>query len=116
VQTVIDKLDKGLIEASGDLGAKPVATFFHVTLPLTAPGIFAGSIMVFIPSLGYFFVANLMGGGTNQLIGNVIARQFKEAFNWPYGAVLSILLIAITLILVKLYTKSGGSVDDLGVM
>ncbi|MDR0812986.1 MAG: ABC transporter permease [Oscillospiraceae bacterium] len=114
--TVIDKLDGGLIEASGDLGAKPAQTFLHVTLPLTAPGIFAGSIMVFIPCLGYFFVSNLMGGGTSQLIGNVISRQFKEAFNWPYGAALAIMLILITLLIVKIYTKTGGSIDDLGVM
>jgi len=116
IQTVIDKLDKGLIEASKDLGAKPVATFVNITLPLTAPGIFAGSIMVFIPCLGYFFVSNLMGGGTNQLVGNVISRQFKESYNWPYGAALSVVLIIVTLVLVKLYTKTGGSVDDLGVM
>lgn len=116
IHTVIDKLDHGLLEASSDLGAKPLTTFKNVTLPLTAPGIFAGTIMVFIPSLGYFFVSNLMGGGTSQLVGNVIARQFKEAFNWPFGAAMSLILIAITLLLVKMYTKSGGKVDDLGVM
>jgi spermidine/putrescine transport system permease protein len=116
IQTVIDKLDPSLLEASDDLGAKPLATFTHVTLPLTAPGIFAGSIMVFIPALGLFFVANLMGGGTSQLIGNVIERQFKQAYNWPYGAALSILLIVITLLLVRAYTKTGGKIDDLGVM
>ncbi|MDR0904681.1 MAG: ABC transporter permease [Oscillospiraceae bacterium] len=116
LHTVIDKLDGGLHEASSDLGAKPVKTFLHITLPLTAPGIFAGSIMVFIPCLGYFFVSNLMGGGTSQLIGNVISRQFKEAFNWPYGAALAIMLILITLLLVRIYTKTGGKIDDLGVM
>jgi spermidine/putrescine transport system permease protein len=116
LHTVIDKLDKGLLEASADLGAKPSKTFLNVTLPLTAPGIFAGSIMVFIPALGYFFVSNLMGGGNNQLIGNVIERQFKSAFNWPYGAALSIMLIALTLAMVRLYTLSGGNMDDLGAM
>jgi spermidine/putrescine transport system permease protein len=116
IHTVLDKLDRRLLEAASDLGARPVNRFLYVTLPLTSPGIFAGSIMVFIPTLGYFFVANLMGGGTSQLIGNVISRQFQEAFNWPFGAALSIILIAITLVLVKLYTKMGGNVDDLGVM
>ena len=116
IHTVIDKLDRSLLEAASDLGARPVSTFFHVTLPLTASGIFAGTIMVFIPALGYFFVSDLMGGGKSQLIGNVIERQFKEAFNWPFGAALSVVLILITLLLVKLYTKAGGSVDELGVM
>jgi spermidine/putrescine transport system permease protein len=116
LHTVIDKLDRSLLEAAGDLGAKSVKTFFYVTLPLTASGIFAGIIMVFIPCLGYFFVSDLMGGGKSQLIGNVIERQFKESFNWPFGAALSIVLILITLILVKIYTKVGGKVDDLGVV
>ncbi|MDR2108749.1 MAG: ABC transporter permease [Coriobacteriales bacterium] len=116
IYTVILKLDHSLLEAASDLGARPARRFFKVTLPLTSSGIFAGSIMVFIPALGYFFVSNLMGGGTTQLIGNVIARQFKEAFNWPFGAALSIILILITLILVRAYTKTGGKMDDLGAM
>jgi spermidine/putrescine transport system permease protein len=116
IHTVIDKLDRSLLEAASDLGAKPAARFFNVTLPLTAPGIFAGVIMVFIPALGYFFVSDILGGGKSQLIGNVIERQFKEAFNWPFGAALSIILIIITLLLVGIYTKTGGSVEDLGAM
>ncbi|MDR3112562.1 MAG: ABC transporter permease [Elusimicrobiota bacterium] len=111
---VIDKLDKTLIEASKDLGANFIKTFCYVILPLTAPGIFAGVIMVFIPSLGLFFVSDLMGGGNNQIIGNLISRQFKEAFNWPFGATLSIMLIAITIFLVRVYTKKGGKLDELG--
>lgn len=114
IHTVIDKLDGTLLEAANDLGAKPVRTFIHITLPLTASGIFSGVIMVFIPSLGFFFVSDLLGGGKSQLIGNVIERQFKEAFNWPFGAALSIVLIAVTLILVRIYTKTGGNIEDLG--
>jgi spermidine/putrescine transport system permease protein len=114
IYTVIDKLDHSLIEASKDLGAGFCKTFRYIILPLTMPGIFAGSIMVFIPSLGYFFVSDLMGGGKNQIIGSIISRQFKEAYNWPFGAALSIMLIGITLVLVRLYTKSGGKIDDLG--
>jgi len=116
VHTSIDKLDKSLLEASFDLGGNSVQTFFHVTLPLTAPGIFAGSIMVFIPALGYFYVSNIMGGARYDLISNVISRQFKESFNWPLGAAMSMLLIVITLLLVRAYTKTGGKVDELGVM
>ena len=110
----IEKLDKSLLEACSDLGAKPITSFVRVTLPLTMPGIFAGSILVFIPSLGYFFVTDLLGGNKIQVIGNIIRNQFITARNWPLGAAISIFLIIITLVLVGLYQKSGGNMDDLG--
>jgi spermidine/putrescine transport system permease protein len=110
----IEKLDKSLLEACNDLGAKPIISFLRVTLPLTMPGIFAGSILVFIPALGYFFVTDLLGGNKTQVIGNVIRTQFITARNWPLGSAISIFLIVITLILVWLYQKSGGNMDDLG--
>lgn len=113
--TAIEKLDGTLLEASSDLGAKRPATFFKVILPLTASGIFSGSIMVFIPCLGYFFVSNILGGGNSDVIGNLIERQFGKGNNWPLGAALSIILIAITLLLVKLYQKCGGDMENLGV-
>jgi spermidine/putrescine transport system permease protein len=112
----IDKLDFSLLEASGDLGANKMKTFFHVTLPLTAPGIFSGTILVFIPSLGYFFVSDIMGGGKSQLIGNLIENQFKAANNWPLGAAFSMLLIILIIIIVSIYKKCGGDMKDLGVM
>ncbi|WP_238916111.1 ABC transporter permease [Clostridium sp. YIM B02555] len=110
----IEKLDKSLLEACSDLGAKPAKAFLKVTLPLTMPGIFAGSILVFIPALGYFFVTDILGGSKTQVIGNIIRNQFITARNWPLGSAISIFLIVITLILVWLYQKSGGSMDDLG--
>ena len=113
--TAIEKLDGSLLEASSDLGAKPAKTFFEVILPLTASGIFSGSIMVFIPCLGYFFVSNILGGGNSDVIGNLIERQFKSGNNWPLGAALSIILILVTLLLVKIYKKLGGDMDSLGV-
>ena len=113
--TAIEKLDGSLLEASSDLGARPVRTLFEVILPLTASGIFSGCIMVFIPCLGYFFVSNILGGGNTDMIGNLIERQFKSANNWPLGAALSIILILVTLLLVKLYQKLGGDMDSLGV-
>lgn len=112
----IEKLDKSLLEACSDLGAKPVTAFFKVTLPLTMPGVFAGSILVFIPALGYFFVTDLLGGNKIQVIGNIIRNQFITARNWPLGAAISIFLIVITLLLVRMYQKSGGSMDELGVI
>ena len=113
--TAIEKLDSSLLEASSDLGAKPVFTFLEVILPLTSSGIFSGSLMVFIPCLGYFFVSDILGGGNSDMIGNLIERQFQSGNNWPLGAALSIILIIVTLILVKLYQKLGGDMDSLGV-
>lgn len=113
--TAIEKLDQSLLEASSDLGAKGPVTFFRVVLPLTASGIFSGSIMVFIPCLGFFYVSDILGGGNADVIGNLIERQFQSGNNWPLGAALSIILIVITLLLVKLYQKCGGSMESLGV-
>jgi len=110
----IEKLDLSLLEACSDLGAKPVTAFLKVTLPLTMPGIFAGFIMTFIPALGLFFVTDLMGGSKILVMGNLIRNQFITAKNWPLGAALSLFLIAITLLIVKLYQKSGGRMDELG--
>lgn len=113
--TAVEKLDKSMIEASGDLGAKGPATFLKVILPMTASGIFSGSIMVFIPCLGYFFVADILGGGKSDVIGNLIERQFQSGNNWPLGSALSVILIAITLLLVKIYQICGGNMENLGV-
>lgn len=111
----IEKMDKSLLEASKDLGAGPVKTFMNITLPLTAPGMFAAVILVFIPSIGYYMITDLLGGGTNIMIGNVIYNQFTTARNWPFGAALSIILAVIILIMVAIYNKMGGDLDDLGV-
>lgn len=113
--TSIEKLDLSLLEASSDLGARPMKTFINVILPLTAGGIFSGSLMVFIPCLGYFFVSDILGGGNSDVIGNLIERQFQSGNNWPLGAALSIILIVVTLILVKIYQRLGGDMDALGV-
>ena len=112
LHTSIEKLDKSLLEASSDLGASRVHTFTRVILPLTMPGIFAGSIQTFIPSLGFFFISDMMGGAKTMYIGNLIKNQFLSARNWPLGAVLSIVLIVITLILMRLYTRVG-SLEDM---
>lgn len=109
----ISKLDHALVEAAMDLGAGRVRTFWRVVLPQTLPGIFAGTIQVFIPSLGAYFVADVMGGGNGTYLGNLIQNQFLTARNWPMGAALSVLLIVFTLVILKLYTKVG-SLDDLG--
>lgn len=109
----IEKLDKGLLEASKDLGAGPVKTFFKITLPLTAPGIFAGIILVFIPTIGYYQITDMLGGGTQMMIGNLINNQFSISRNWPFGAALSMLLAVLILVMLFICQKIGGNLDDL---
>ena len=110
----IEKLDPCLIEASKDLGAGSVRTFCKVTLPLTAPGIFAAIILTFIPCIGFYMVTDMLGGGTSLMIGNLIYRQFTISRDWPFGAALSMVLALIIFLMVWIYTKLGGDLDDLG--
>ncbi|MBR9647963.1 ABC transporter permease [Clostridium tyrobutyricum] len=112
LQTSISKIDSTLIEAANDLGAKKVHTFFRVIFPLTLPGIFAGTIQVFIPSLGAFYVSDVMGGGNSTYLGNLVQNQFMVARNWCFGAAFSVLLIVFTLVIIKLYSKVG-NMDEL---
>lgn len=110
----IRNLDKSLLEASNDLGMNKVRTFMKITLPLTMPGIFSGSIMVFIPTMAYFFISDVMGGAKHKMIGNVIQTQFSgSGYNWPIGAAFSVVLLILTLIMIGIYKKSGGKMDQL---
>ncbi len=113
----IEKLDKTFLEVSSDLGAKPWQTFFKVTLPLTFPGVVAASLLVFIPTLGLFFISDLMGGAKTMIIGNLIKNQFLTARNWPFGSAASIILMVLTLIMIFFYLRvSGGKTDDTEVL
>ena len=114
VYSSVSKLNNSVIEASLDLGASKVETFFKVIVPLTMPGVFSGSLMVFIPAIGYFFISDILGGGKLMLVGNLIKNQFLVARNWPFGAAISIFLIVVTLLLVEGYKRAGGNMDDLG--
>ncbi len=91
----VEKLDNALVEAAHDLGAGPVRAFSTVIIPLTRPGIAAGALLVFAPSIAMFAIATLMGGGADPTIGEVIQKQFTSARNQPYGAALGTLLLLI---------------------
>ena len=114
VYSSVSKLNDSIIEASRDLGADKLQTFFKVILPNTISGMVSGILMVFIPAIGYFFISDILGGGKSMLIGNLIKNQFLTARNWPFGAAISIFLIIITLGIVKIYKSTGGNMDDLG--
>lgn len=111
----IGKMDRSYLEAAKDMGASKWTAFRTVTIPLTMPGIVSGCILVFIPSLGLFFITDLMGGGKTMLIGNLIKNQFLTSRDWPFGAALSIVLIVITLALIFVNSKAIGKNSDMGV-
>jgi spermidine/putrescine transport system permease protein len=101
----LDRLDKSYIEASLDLGASQLRTFWSVVVPLTRSGISAGMLITFIPAMGSFLTPELLGGTDSQLLANVIERQFKSANDWPFGAALSFLLMYITFFALALRTR-----------
>ena len=107
----LEKLDLTLLEASGDLGAHHSSTFWRVTVPLTMPGIVAGIVLVFIPSIGQFVVSDLLGGAKSMLAGNLIQNQFAIARNKPFGSAVAFELTAVVLVLLLAYawyTKRKG--------
>lgn len=106
VYVSIEQIDHRLLEAAADLGASPFRAFRKITLPLTMPGIAAGTILVFISSLGMFVIPDVMGGSKAALVGNVIQNQFLSARDWPFGSALSILLALLSLVLIFLYYKA----------
>ncbi len=116
VYSAVSKVDRSLIDAAYDLGASKLKVFTKIYLPLTVSGAFNGFLMVFMPAIGYFFIADILGGGKIMIIGNLIKNQFLTARNWPFGAAISIFLILVTFALIKLYKKIGGQMDDLGGM
>ena len=99
IYSALQRLDPTYAEASRDLGASAPQTFWRVTLPLTAPGVAAGAVFVFVLSIGNFITPDLLGGGKFQMAGNLIYDQFLTARDWPFGATLSAILIALMLIL-----------------
>jgi spermidine/putrescine transport system permease protein len=109
----LEKLDRGLLEASGDLGANRFKTFLRVTLPLSVPGMVGGSIIVFIPSLGNFVVPNLLGGAKVLMIGNLVEQQFLQARNWPFGSALAWMIMAAVLVFLLIYVKVINRADAL---
>jgi spermidine/putrescine transport system permease protein len=109
----LEKLQPALLEAAADLGARPWQAFRRVTIPLTLPGIVAGSILVFIPAMGMFVVPDLMGGARTVLVGNLIRNQFLYELHWPLGSAASLVLVGLTLIATLLYTRRFGFTEEL---
>ncbi len=101
----LEKVDSSLLEAAEVLGARPTARFRKVTLPLSMPGVVAGSLLVFIPALGSFLTSDLLGGAKQVMIGNLVQNQFSSARNWPFGSAASFIVMALVLAAVMLYLR-----------
>ena len=110
----VSAIDSRILEASYDLGANKWKTFWEIIIPQTKPALFNGSLMVFTPALGYFFIVDVLGGGKIMILGNLIKNQFLTARNWPFGAAISVFVLLITFAIIGVYRKNGGKLEDLG--
>ena len=108
----LEKMDWSLLEAAADLGANTWKSTTRILLPLTAPGIVAGSIIVFIPSLGAYVTPDLLGGGRVALLGNLLQQQFMTVRDWPFGAAISFIMMAMMLLAVLFYFRTLNKVED----
>jgi spermidine/putrescine transport system permease protein len=104
----IERMDPRLKEASRDLGAGRLATFWKVTVPLTLPGIMTGCLLTFIPMTGEYVVPEILGGAKSYLVGNLVANEFRTAIDWPFGAALSMALVAMMLVVIFVYLRVLG--------
>ena len=101
----LEKLDLSLLEAAEVLGARATSRFLRITLPLSMPGVIAGSLLVFVPALGSFLTSDLLGGAKEMMIGNLVQNQFGTARNWPFGSAASFALMALVLGAVLIYLR-----------
>ena len=108
----MEKFDFRLVEAGYDLYATRFKVLKRIILPLIKPGIVAGSILVFIPSLGAYVTPRILGGGKNMMLGNLIGLQFGQGRNWPLGAALSFTLLVIVMIALLFYVRGVGKSEN----
>jgi spermidine/putrescine transport system permease protein len=103
----VEKFDYTLLEAAADLGANARRAFWRVMLPMTLPGVVAAVVLTFVPVVGAFITPDIMGGGKIEMIGTLINRQFGQSRNWPFGSAMSLILMALVLVGVIIYFRSG---------
>ena len=110
--TNLVKLDGSLLEASADLGARPLRTFLTITLPLSLPGIVAGSMLVFIPAIGEFVIPSLLGGPETLMIGRVLWDEFFTSTNWPRAAAVAIAMLVVVVVPIMLLQRAQNAVVE----
>ncbi len=113
VYSAAERLDWSVVEAARDLGASPLKAFFTVVVPMTSPGILAGLVLTFIPSIGLFFLSDLLGGSNTMLLGNLVHNELLKSRDLPFAAALSVLLLALTGLVILLYRRKGGSAETM---
>ncbi len=106
IMTNVERLDNRLVDAARDLGANQITTFRKVIIPLTMPGIIAGSILVFLPAMTIFYIPDILGGAKSVLLGNLIQNQFLIAQNWPRGSAVSAVLTLVLAIFILIYVRT----------
>ena len=116
VYSSVEKMDWTLVEAARDMGASPASAFLTVTLPLTLPGLMTGVILSFVPSMGLFFIADILGGNKIVLVGSVIQEQLMKVHDWPFAAALSVILMLMMSLMILLYQKVTGSREMEGML
>lgn len=114
----LEKLDRRLLEASSDLGAKPIATFLRITLPLSLPGVMTGMSLVTVLLLGEYLIPQMLGGGKIYFIGNALVDLFLQSRNWPLGSAIAVTLVLVVVIIMGLamrvaYRSAGARRVDL---
>ena len=109
VYSSVEKMDWALVEAARDMGASPSRAFFTVTLPLTMPGLMTGVILTFVPSMGLFFVADILGGNKIVLVGSLIQEQLMKVHDQPFAAALSVIMMLMMTVMIALYRRVTGS-------
>ncbi len=112
IYTSMTKLDKRYLEAAADLGCNPCQTLFRVTLPLTAPGIFSGITMVFVPSISTFYISQKLGGGNFDLIGDTIERQFQYTSTYHIGAAISLVMMLLIIASVAIFGRFADKEEE----
>lgn len=115
VYSSAEKLDYSLVEAARDLGASPWKAFWTVSFKLTLPGLLSGVVLTFVPSMGLFFIADLLGGNKIVLVGNVIQEQMTKGRNQPFAAALSVILLILTYCILSVYRKITGTSELEGI-
>lgn len=115
VYSSAEKLDWSLVEASRDLGASGFAAFWTVIFPLTLPGLLSGVILTFVPSMGLFFIADILGGNKIVLVGSLIQEQMTKADNWAFAAALAVVMMVITVLMIAFYRKVSNAKELEGI-
>lgn len=113
VYSAVERMDWAMVEASRDLGASPMKAFITVTLPMTLPGVLAGLVLTFIPSIGLFFLSDILGGSNTMLWGNMVHNELLKSRDLPFAAALSVVLLLLTGAVILLYRRMGGKSEQM---